>query len=195
MADQGACFFLETERLVIRDWRGDEDWKAFFAHTNTPAVMRWLGGIYSENDFSLWRERVVAITQAWGHGFWLLERKQDGGHLSGEVLGFCGLKRADAPTSSVPGEFEIGWRLREDAWGRGYAKEAAIAAMDAAFDIFGAHEVYAMTIRENTPSWGLMERLGMERREDLDYEDARFDPPWCHAITYAMPRAKWKLAE
>ncbi len=188
-----ADFRLETERLVLRDWGGDEDWEAFFTHTNTPAVMRWLGGTYSAEEFGKWRERVGGITRDYGHGFWLLERKPDGGHLSGEVLGFCGLKRADAPTSSVPGEFEIGWRMREDAWGRGYAKEAAIATMNAAFEVFGAREVYAMTIVENAASWGLMERLGMERREDLDYVDPRFDPPWCDAVTYAMPREKWKV--
>ena len=42
------------------------------------------------------------------------------------------MKRADAPGSTVTGEVEVGWRLREDAWGKGYAREAAVAAVDAA---------------------------------------------------------------
>ena len=40
-------FRLETVRLVLRDWR-DEDWEPFYRHTNTPAVMRWLGGLLDE---------------------------------------------------------------------------------------------------------------------------------------------------
>jgi hypothetical protein len=51
----------------------------------------------------------------------------------GALLGFCGLKIADDPGSPVEGEYEIGWRLREDAWGQGYAKEAATASLDHAF--------------------------------------------------------------
>ena len=62
---------------------------------------------------------------------------------------------------------EVGWRFREDAWGQGYAKEAAIATLDAAFKRFGAEGVVALTVAGNTGSWGLMERLGMRRREEL----------------------------
>ncbi len=64
--------------------------------------------------------------------------------------------------------YEVGWRLREDAWGQGYAKEAAIASLDFAFDTLGADRVVAITFPGNEASWGLMERLGMTRRPELD---------------------------
>ena len=187
-----ADFRLETERLILRDWRGDADWDAFFRHTNTPAVMRWLGGVLDAGGLAAQRQRVESCAAQHGHCFWLLQRKQDGGDLSGEVLGFCGIKRADAAGSSVTGEFEIGWRLREDAWGKGYAKEAAIAAMDAAIERFGAREVHALTIAENTSSWGLMERLGMQRRQDLDYADPRYDSPWRDTLVWTTTAEEWK---
>ena len=89
-----------------------------------------------------------------GFTFWAVERKEDG-----ELLGFCGLKIADDPQSPVEGEYEIGWRLREDAWGRGYAKEAATASLDFAFGpARGASAVVALTVDGNAPSWGLMLR-------------------------------------
>jgi RimJ/RimL family protein N-acetyltransferase len=122
---------LETERLVLRDWQGDDDWAAFFRHTNNPRVMRWLGQPMDDAGRASIRARIEACAAAHGHCFWLVERKSDGGHLAGEVLGFCGLKRADAPGSTVTGEFEVGWRFREDAWGKGYAKEAALARSSA----------------------------------------------------------------
>jgi hypothetical protein len=51
-------FRLETERLVLRDWQGDADWAAFFRHTNTPAVMRWLGDLLDEAQQADIRQRM-----------------------------------------------------------------------------------------------------------------------------------------
>lgn len=186
-----AEFRLETDRLILRDWRA-EDWPAFFRHTNTPAVMRWLGDLLGEEQQTAMQQRVEACAAQHGHCFWVVERKADGGHLSGEILGFCGLKRADAPGSTVTGEFEIGWRMREDAWGHGYAKEAATVSLRAGFERFGADEIIALTVTGNEASWGLMKRLGMRRREDLDYADARYAPPLRDTIVYSLSRDEWK---
>lgn len=187
-----AEFRIETDRLVLRDWRDDADWEAFYRLTNTPAVMRWLGGELDAEGLAAQRARVENCAARHGHCFWLVERKADGGHLSGEMLGFCGLKSADAPGSTVLGMVEAGWRLREDAWGHGYAKESAIAAIDAGFGQFDAKEIVALTVADNSASWGLMERLGMQRRADWDYSDDRFDPPFRDTIVYAIDRSSWK---
>lgn len=182
-----ADFRHQTERLVLRDWRGDADWQEFFRVTNRPAVMRWLGGVLDAEGKRKQRDRVEACHAANGFCFWAIERLADG-----EMLGFCGLKRADAPGSSVTGAMEIGWRLREDAWGQGYAREAASAALDLAFSRFGADEVVALTVEGNAASWGLMKRLGMRRREELDYPDARYDHPWRDTIVYSIARGEWE---
>lgn len=181
-----AEFRLETERLILRDWR-DEDWPEFFRATNTPAVMRWLGWLDAEKQVAQ-RRRIETCAERHGHCFWLVERKADGGHLSGERLGFCGLKRADAPDSPVEGSFEIGWRLREEAWGHGYAKEAAAASLEAGFGRFGAEEIVALTVIQNAASWGLMIRLGMRRREELDFPDDRYPPELRDTIVYSLSR-------
>ena len=177
---------IETARLTLRDWR-EGDTVDFFEGTNTPAVMRWLGGVMDETGRQSLLDRVANCRAANGFCFWIVERKSDGA-----ILGFCGLKRADAPGSSVTGAMEVGWRLREDAWGQGYAREAATAALDAAFDRFGADEVVALTVTENTASWGLMERLGMRRRPDLDYPDPRFEPPLRDTIVYSIDKSTWE---
>lgn len=184
-------FSLETERLVLRDWQGDADWAAFFRHTNNPRVMRWLGPPMDEAGQAAMRQRIEACAAAHGHGFWLVERKPDGGHLAGEVLGFCGLKRADAPGSTITGAFEAGWRMREEAWGHGYAKEAATASLEAGFARFGAEQIYALTVAGNTASWGLMTRLGMRRREELDYPDSRYEGELRDTIVYSIAPDEW----
>lgn len=185
-----ADFWLETERLVLRDW-AEGDWPQFVRHTNTPAVMRWLGGVMDEKARDAARTRLESYSADHGHTFWIVQRKADGGHLSGELLGFCGLKRANQEGGPI-GDFEIGWRFREDAWGRGYAREAAVAAMRAGFEQFGAPHMIALTIAENTGSWGLMKRLGMRRRSDLDFESADFHEEYGTIIAYAITRQEWE---
>jgi len=177
---------IETARLLLRDWR-EADIDAFDRHTNTANVMRWLGGVASRAELEdRLRTRVMVWQAERGFTFWAVERKADG-----ELLGFCGLKIADTPGSPIEGVHEVGWRLREDAWGQGYAKEAAIASLDHAFGQLGAVRVVAVTYKENGPSWGLMERLGMKRREDLDFDDPRY-PELNPTIVYSIAREDWR---
>lgn len=180
-------FRHETERLILRNWC-EEDWPVFWEATNTPAVMRWLGGVADDQTRVAARARLEAYQRDHGHTFWVVERKVDAA-----LLGICGLKRSNQP-GGPQGMMEVGWRLREDAWGHGYAKEAATASLDLAFDRFGADEVIALTVQGNTGSWGLMIRLGMARREDLDFDSADFDPENPRIIAYAITRDSWQTA-
>ena len=179
-----AEFRHETDRLILRDWR-EEDWPFFWEGTNTPGVMRWLGGVCDGAKRDAAQQRLLSYEREHGHTFWCVERSGDGA-----ILGFCGLKRSNQSGGPL-GMMEVGWRLREDAWGRGYAKEAATASLDLAFDRFDAEEVIAMTVQRNTASWGLMQRLGMRRRDDLDFDNAEFDKEDPVIIVYSVDRASW----
>ncbi len=177
---------IETARLRLRDWV-EADIAPFVRHTNTPAVMRWLDGDTStEEAEARVRERIMIWQEELGFTFWVVERKSDA-----ELLGFCGLKIAEGDTSPVAGDYEIGWRLREDAWGQGYAKEAAIASLDFAFGPLAAPHVVALTCFGNEASWGLMEKLGMTRRADLDYVDPHFTGELSPTIVYRIERSDW----
>jgi RimJ/RimL family protein N-acetyltransferase len=179
----------ETARLRLREWRA-EDERLFYEVMNTPAVMRHLGGLQTPEEWNAAFTRISGFTHDFGHTFWIVENKSDG-----EMQGFCGLKRVNAPgAGDLTGTPEIGWRLRESAWGKGIAKEAAIATLDLAFGRFGYERVIAMTIPANRDSSGLMERLGMRRREDLDFEDERFGPEVNPQIVYSLDAADWKVA-
>jgi RimJ/RimL family protein N-acetyltransferase len=179
----------ETERLRLREW-GDGDGDRFYAVMNTPAVMRHLGGVQDRANWEEGVQRIHGYQRDFRHTLWLVERKGDG-----ELLGFCGLKRVNSPGGeSLAGQFEVGWRLRESAWGNGYAKEAAIASLDLAFGRFEAPHVVALTIAANRESQGLMKRLGMARREDLDFHDPRFGPDMNPTIIYRINAAEWPAA-
>ena len=160
---------IGTARLILRDWRAD-DVGPFIRATNTAAVMRWLGGVQTEAFLhDMIEGRLMRWQKERGFTFWAVERKADGA-----LLGFCGLKLADQAGSPIEGVHEAGWRLREDAWGQGYAKEAAIASIDHGFGALGADRIVAVTFAGNEASWRLMERLGMTRRPECDYDDPRF---------------------
>jgi RimJ/RimL family protein N-acetyltransferase len=182
---------VETERLTLREWADEDEW-TFYDEINTPAVMRWLGGVQPRAEWHAGYERLLGYQRDFGFTFWIVERTSDG-----QILGFCGLKRANAPGAMIQGEVEIGWRLREDAWGMGYAKEAAIASLDLAFGQFGAPHVVAITALRNEPSQGLMKRLGMVRRKDLDFFDERFaaDSEVNPQIVYRIDAADWPAAK
>lgn len=187
MADR-AGIVATTDRLTLRQWR-EEDAEPFFAATNTPAVMRWLGGVMDVTGQAALIARVLECQRRNSFCFWIVERTADSA-----ILGFCGLKRADVPGSTVAGEMEIGWRLREDAWGQGYAREAAGAALALAFTRFGAARVVALTVPGNGASRGLMARLGMRRHPDLDYDDRRYGADLNPTIVHAIARDQWESA-
>lgn len=189
MSKRMAEVVAETERLILRDW-SDDDEQRFYDAMNTPAVMRHLGGVQSRDGWHSAFKRIRGFTRDFGHTFWILEDK-----CSGELLGFCGLKRVNAPgAGDLTGTPEIGWRLRESTWGKGIAKEAAIASLDLAFGRFAYPEVIALTIPANRDSQGLMLRLGMRRRAELDFTDERFGPEVNPQIVFSIAAADWPAA-
>ena len=176
----------ETRRLRLREW-DEEDEVRFYAVMNRPEVMEHLGGVQTPEEWSAAYQRVVGFQRDYGHTFWIIEERG-----SGEILGFCGIKRVNAPgAGDLTGKHEIGWRVVPESWGKGIAKEAAIASMDLAFDRFDAPQVIATTVPANAASQGLMKRLGMKRREELDYVDTRFGPELNPTIVFTMDCADW----
>jgi RimJ/RimL family protein N-acetyltransferase len=178
----------ETERLRLREWE-DADEVRFCEVMNRPEVMEHLGGVQLPGE---WREaykRVRACQAEFGHAFWIIEDRS-----TGEILGFCGIKRVNSGGTDMTGQHEIGWRLAPEAWGKGIAKEAAIASLDLAFNRFAAPHVIALTVAANEASWGLMRRLGMTRREDLDFDDPRYGPELNPNIVYRIDADEWPAA-
>lgn len=173
----------ETDRLRLRNWQ-PADADPFDAHLNTPEVMRHLGGVQPRAEVEAGIARLAACADAHGFTFWAVERRED---LA--FLGFCGLKpvRPEQTPEAFRGAIEIGWRLRADAWGQGYAREAAGAALDLAFGRFGLPRVIAMTVPPNSASWGLMRRLGMQARPDLDFDM----PVHGRHIIYELEEQAW----
>lgn len=153
---------IETERFILRGWR-DADRTPFAAMGRDPEVMEHLGPLSSREEADAAVDRQMLFQQTLGHCFWAIERKADGA-----FLGFCGLKPG-VPDTPIGDDIEIGWRLARAYWGQGVAREAAEASLAWGFANLPAPRIIAITTIGNIRSWGLMERLGMARRPDLDF--------------------------
>lgn len=174
---------IETERLILRGWR-DSDVAPFHVMCNDPEVMRYLGPPLSLADAQAAAERQNGFIETHGHCFWAVERKADGA-----FLGFTGIKPGPegTPLHDKP---EIGWRLATAFHGQGYAREAAQASIDWGWANLPDNEILAMTVLGNTRSWGLMERLGMQRIHALDFDHPAVPPdsPLRPHIVYSIAR-------
>jgi RimJ/RimL family protein N-acetyltransferase len=160
---------IETERLILRGWR-DSDVAPFHAMGQDPEVMLFLGPPSTPEQSAAVVDRQNAILAEHGYCFWALEAKSDGA-----FLGFCGVKPG-VPDTPIAGQPEIGWRLARAYWGQGYAREAAEAALAWMWVNTDVPLVAAITVPANRNSWGLMERLGMTRYADDDFDHPALAP-------------------
>jgi RimJ/RimL family protein N-acetyltransferase len=155
---------LRTDRLSLRRWRLAD--RAPFAALNAdPEVMRWFPATLSRRESDELADRIEAGFERDGWGLWALEER-----ASGRFVGFTGLARPGFEAHFAPA-VEIGWRLARDAWGRGYATEAAGAATTFAFEVAGLDTLVSFTAEGNARSRAVMRRLGMRHdpAEDFDH--------------------------
>lgn len=181
-----ADIVAETERLILRTIE-EGDAAEQFRLLNTPTVMARLGGVKELHEIEAKHAKSMAWYAQFGFSFLFMIEK-----ASGEMVGHCGIKRVDNLLASNIGDHEIGWLVREDRWRMGYAEEAMRAVIDWAFGRVGAPHVVALTSAINVPSWKLMEKLGMQRREDLDFDDPAFPPEDRRTILYSLTREEWE---
>ncbi|MFJ5592764.1 GNAT family N-acetyltransferase [Streptomyces noursei] len=149
--------YLETERLALRRFTAD-DADLLIELDSDPAVMRYLtGGRPTAPE--LVRERhlpnILAGYEKWGGDLGLFAAHEKDG---GEFIGWFILR----PESNGPlDEVELGYRLRQAAWGRGYATEGSRALLGKAFTELGVRMVWAETMTVNHGSRNIMEKLDM----------------------------------
>jgi ribosomal-protein-alanine N-acetyltransferase len=165
--------FMRTTRLGFGIWTpGDLDLARGL--WGDPRVTRLIGGPFADDTV---RERLaaeIASQEAEGIQYWPLFRLADDVHV-----GCCGL-RPYAPAGRV---LELGFHLRFDHWGRGYAREAAEAVMHHAFTVLGVNGLFAGHHPDNAASRRLLDALGFRYTRDELYAPTGLRHP-----SYAMNR-------
>lgn len=157
---------LQTDRLWLRGWRVAD--RAPFAALNADReVMQWFPAVLTAAESDGLAGRLSRSLERDGFGLWAVEERS-----SGSFLGFTGLARPafDAPFTPA---IEIGCRLARDAWGNGFATEAARAVAAFAFDDLGLLEIGSFTSVGNERSRAVMRRLGMRHNPAGDFDHPR----------------------
>jgi len=174
---------LDTERLILRGWR-DADVAPWAALNADPAVREFLGPPLTFAESAASVRRFQEGFERNGYGFWAVEVRD-----TGAFIGFTGLDPLD---DDLPfGGVEAGWRLARDAWGHGYATEAARAALAYGFDTAGLDEIVAITAATNARSQAVMRRLGMttDPADDFDHPRVPDGPLRPHVLYRARARS------
>ena len=152
-----------------------------------PEVMQFFRGTLDRTQSDAFLDRIEQSFGERGFGLWAVERRSDGA-----FLGFTGLawQTYDAPFTPAA---EVGWRYARSAWGNGYATEAASAALTFGFEQAGLDEIVSVTSRLNTRSQRVMDRLGMTRNpdEDFDYPLLPEGHPLRPSVLYRITKHQW----
>jgi RimJ/RimL family protein N-acetyltransferase len=179
-----SCALIETERLILRPWRPD-DLPAFVEMNADPRVMEFFQSTLDEEQSRAFAERVAQHFADKGFGLWAVEVR--GG---APFVGFVGLSVPRFDTHFTPC-VEIGWRLAHAAWGKGYATEAARAALLHGFDVLKLDQIVSFTTAANLRSRSVMEKIGMRRdpADDFDHPSIPEAHPQRPHVLYRKARA------
>ncbi len=174
---------IRTPRLLLRSWR-DADLPAFAALNADAEVRRWFPGTLTCAESDAQAARLQAHIAAHGFGLWAVE-------VPGVVLfvGFVGLQHVTFPAPFTPA-VETGWRLARQHWGRGYATEAAWAALAHGFGPVALPEIVAFAVPGNLASRRVMERIGMRHdpADDFDHPGMPEGTPLRRHVLYRAAR-------
>ena len=179
--------FLETDRMVLRKFTVD-DLDLIIELDSDPAVKR-----YIDNGAPIDRDDLVETLDWWlgyyerfeGYGFWAAIEKS-----TRQFLGWFHFRPGKG---AGPLEPELGYRLRREAWGKGYATEGSRALIDKGFLELGVERVYAGTMAVNTGSRRVMEKSGLRfaRTFHADWP-VRIPGDEEGDVEYAIDRTQWE---
>ncbi|MEM8745819.1 MAG: GNAT family N-acetyltransferase [Actinomycetota bacterium] len=158
---------LRTARLRLRRWV-ESDREPFARLNGDPVVMELFPSPLSSEQSDGFADRIDGHFEREGFGLWAVE-VADGSDLAGEFIGFTGLWPVGFDAHFTPA-IEVGWRLASRSWGRGYAPEAARAAVADGFDRLGFDEIVSMTSVINHKSRRVMAKIGMTRDPADDFD-------------------------
>jgi len=176
---------LCTTRLLLRPWR-DADLPVFAALNADPEVRHWFPGPLTREQSDAQAARCQEDIAVHGFGFWAVE-------VPGVApfVGFVGLKHVTFAAPFTPA-VEAGWRPSREHWGRGYATEAARAALAYGFGPLGLAEIVAFTVPGNLASRRVMDRIGMQHDpgSDFDYPGLPEDDPLRRTVLYRATKSR-----
>lgn len=154
--------YIETLRLILREWEENDIQPFYEMNSNERTMEFFLNSLTEEESLALYH-RIKDEFDTYGYGLYAVERKDN--H---QFIGFTGFHRFTFDADFAPG-VEISWRLKPDAWGNGFATEAAMACLKYAESILKFKEIYSFTALPNKRSERVMQKIGLELVKEFDH--------------------------
>ncbi|GAF11581.1 acetyltransferase, GNAT family [Bacillus sp. JCM 19045] len=174
--------YIETPRLTLRDW-DTHDLPSFIKMNQDSDVMRFFPKLLSPAETTAFYERILHSFRENGYGLYAVEEK-----ASGEFIGFIGFNHASFEAPFTPC-IEIGWRLRKEAWGKGYATEGAKACLAYGFNQLPLEEIVSFTAKINKPSIQVMKKLGLTYVQTFEHPTVALSSPLREHVLYQTKRS------
>lgn len=176
---------ITTERLILRPWK-NVDAPTFAAINQDEKVIEFLRGPLNLKECQNFIVKANDHIAKHGFGLWAVEVKE-----TSEMIGFVGLNIPEFESHFTPC-VEVGWRLASQAWGKGYATEAAKAVLEIGFRNFQLKEIVSFTVPQNLRSIAVMEKIGMKRdlQGDFFHPKLALDHPLSQHILYRITSPK-----
>jgi len=155
-------YILTTPRLGLRRWM-TADIPPFARMNQDPAVREYFPNLMTYDESAASVRLIERHFDEYCYGLYAIDLLS-----TGEFIGFCGFSHPGFDAWFTPC-VEIGWRLRKEAWGRGYATEAAQACLSQGFGTLGLTKVLSFTAAVNTRSERVMQKIGMMRVGEFEH--------------------------
>ena len=172
---------LYTNRLILRQWC-EEDLAPFAQMNADPIVMEYFPSVLSQKESDELANKIQNHFQKNGFGFWAVEMP-----TVTRFAGFIGLSIPSFTAHFTPC-VEIGWRLKKECWGQGYATEGANACLEFGFQELQLKEIVSLTATQNARSQRVMEKISMTRAPKDDFQHPLLPEthPLSHHVLYRI---------
>jgi RimJ/RimL family protein N-acetyltransferase len=167
---RSVTWHLETERLRLRPMR-DDDLDAFAAVVGDPYPMRFYPRPFSRAMAAAWIAQVRERYEVDGYGLLGVEEK-----ATGELIGDCGPILQEVGAERF---VELGWHIRADRQGIGFATEAGAACREHAWEALDVDRLISLIRPENVASWSVAKKLGFR--------------PWRSTVRAGMAHVVWTI--
>jgi len=159
-------FHIETERLILRNML-PTDVDGMFELDSDPEVHKYLGNkpFKSKSQSEEIINGIMEQYKEFGIGRWAMVNKQ-----TNEFIGWSGLKLNTITFNGYTNFFDVGYRIIKRFWGKGYATESSIAALNYGFKTLKLDTIYAITEKGNEASHRVLLKIGLNYIEDF-YDD------------------------
>ncbi|SHM73616.1 GNAT family N-acetyltransferase [Gracilibacillus kekensis] len=173
--------YVKTSRLQLRDWK-ESDLQPFCELNADEKVMRYFPKTLSNKKTYEFYRSIISEFSECGFGLYAVEVKE-----TKEFIGFIGFHRATFKADFTPC-VEIGWRLKKEAWGKGYATEGATACLHYGQSELGFSDIYSFTAEVNKPSINVMKKIGMSFAGRFNHPNVEESSPLKEHVLFHMSK-------